>query len=147
MTTKKLVYSVLGVGILGLAGFFIYQALNSSLVYFIIPSEYAQDQLGPGEYTDKRLRLGGVVEAGSVNFDDSELILAFNVTDGQQSYPVAHQGAPPELFEENSGVVVEGRFQDAVFQSDNVLIKHTEEYEPVAEGQAINVDELKESLQ
>ena len=110
MTTKKLIYSALGVGLLGLAGFFIYQALNSSLVYFVLPYEYAQDQQGSREYTDKRLRLGGVVEEGSVNFDDQTLILAFNVTDERQTYPVAYQGAPPELFKEKSGVVVEGTF-------------------------------------
>ena len=144
MTNKKMLYSAAGVGLLLLAGLFIYQALNSSLVYFILPSEYAQAQ---SEYDDKRLRLGGVVEEGSIDFDEQTLLLAFNVTDTIATYPVSYQGAPPDLFQENSGVVVEGHFEDAVFQSNNVLIKHTEEYEPVEAGQPIDIEMLRETLQ
>jgi len=144
MSTKKLIYSVAGVGILGLAGFFIYQALNSSLVYFILPHEYAAKQ---ADYTDKQLRLGGVVEEGSVDFDNQTLLLAFNVTDGLYSYPVSHRGAPPELFRENMGVVVEGKFADGTFNSNEVLIKHSEEYAPAEGVASIDVDELRESLQ
>ena len=144
MSPKKAIYSVAGVGILALAGFFIYQALNSSLVYFVLPSEYAQ---ASNQYENRALRLGGVVEEGSVEFDNQTLMLAFNVTDGIATYPVNHYGAPPDLFRENSGVVIEGKFEEAVFMSDNVLIKHTEEYEPAEGTQAIDINQLRESLQ
>jgi len=60
---KKAIYSIAAVAILASAGFMIYQALNTSLVYFILPNEYAKD---PNTYQDKRLRLGGLVESGSV---------------------------------------------------------------------------------
>lgn len=141
---KRLVYALLGVAVLTLAGFMIYRALDTSLVYFLLPSEYAQN---PGEFRDRRLRLGGVVEAGSVAFDEQELQLSFQVTDSLASYPVRHRGAPPELFQENTGVVVEGGFQDGVFVADNVLIKHSEVYEPPADGAAIDIDVLKDTLQ
>lgn len=144
MTTKKLIYSLAGVGILGLAGFFIYKALNSSLVYFVLPYEYAAKAQ---EYGSKRLRLGGVVEEGSVVFDEKTLMLAFNVTDDTVSYPVSHRGAPPDLFRENMGVVVEGHFKDGVFESNEVLIKHTEEYKPAEAGQPIDIDMLRDTLQ
>lgn len=127
---------------MGVAGVFLYQALASSLVYFILPSEYAA---APQNY-DGRIRLGGLVEEGTLNYDDDALQLAFQVTDSLQSYPVRYGGAPPELFKENTGVVVVGRFEDGTFMGDEVLVKHTEVYEP-AEGEDIDLADLKDALQ
>lgn len=140
---RRGIYAVLGVAVLGVAGFMIYQALSTSLVYFILPNEYASD---PGQYQERRIRLGGLVAPESVAFDDTELQLTFLVTDGIESYPVRHVGAPPELFKENAGVVIEGRFDEGVFMSDNLLIKHSEVYEAPADGH-IDVEALRESLQ
>lgn len=140
----KGLYGVLGVVVLGLAGFFIYQALSSSLVYFITPSEYAAN---PADFEARRIRLGGIVEPGTVDFDTQSLQLNFMVTDTWQSYPVSHVGAPPELFKEGTGVVVEGNFDGTTFYGDNVLVKHSEVYEPPPPGQKVDIDELKESLQ
>ncbi len=140
---KRLVYGLFGAGVLVLAGFMINQALNTSLVYFILPNEYAQQ---PSQYEDRRIRLGGLVAPESVRFDDLDLQLTFLVTDGIESYPVQHVGAPPELFRENAGVVIEGRFDEGVFVSDNLLIKHSEVYEAPADGH-IDIEALRESLQ
>ncbi len=138
---KRLFYSIAGVALLGVAGFFIYQALASSLVYFIVPSEYAA---APERY-DGRIRLGGIVEAKSIKFDNERLELGFNVTDGVQTYPVRYSGAPPELFKADTGVVVVGNFDEGTFVSNEVLVKHSSEYRP-AEGQ-INISDLKDALE
>jgi cytochrome c-type biogenesis protein CcmE len=138
---RKLLYSIAGVGVLALAGVMIFQALSTSLVYFVLPNEHAAD---PEQFADRRIRLGGIVAPGTIAFDDRDLQLTFLVTDGLVSYPVRHTGAPPELFKENTGVVLEGRFFDDTFLSDNVLVKHTEVYE--AEGDHIDIDALRESL-
>lgn len=144
MKTQRLVYTLLAIGIFALAGYFIFQAMRDSLVYFILPNEYAQ---ASSQYEGRRLRLGGLVEEGSVVFDDQKLELRFTITDSIQSYPVVHLGSPPSLFEENTGVVVEGHFRaDDTFESDNLLIKHSEVYEPPKDGE-INVEKLKESLE
>ena len=103
---RRLVYVLAGVGVLVVAALLINQALNSSLVYFILPNEYARE---PDQYQDRRLRLGGIVEEGSIEFDEDSLALTFLVTDTLQSYPVNHVGAPPELFRENGGVVISDR--------------------------------------
>lgn len=139
--TRKMLYGIAGIGVLALAGVMIFQALSTSLVYFILPNEHAAD---PAQFADRRLRLGGIVAPGTVRFDDRDLQLTFLVTDGLTSYPVRHTGAPPELFKENTGVVLEGRFHNGTFESDNVLVKHTEVYE--AEGDHIDIDALRESL-
>lgn len=141
---KRLIYAGLGVAVLGAAGFMIYQAIQSSLVYFVLPSEYAQRT---DTYVDRRLRLGGIVEEGSVAFDDAQLQLTFRVTDTIQAYQVRHTGAPPELFEENQGVVIEGSFADGVFHSDTLLVKHSEVYEAPGDGHPVDIEQLKESLE
>ncbi len=141
---KRWIYGVLGIGVLVGAGFLIQRALSDSLVYFILPSEYASSG---GEYDDRRIRLGGIVAPGTVAFDDQALQLAFEVTDSLMTYPVRHTGTPPELFQENTGVVVEGRFENGVFVSDNLLVKHSEVYEPPADGEPIDIEALKDTLQ
>jgi cytochrome c-type biogenesis protein CcmE len=141
---KKLLYALLGVAVLGVAGFMIVKALNTSLVYFVLPNEYAKD---PSSFEGRKIRLGGLVEPGSVHFDDQDLQLTFKVTDSIKEYPVDYSGAPPDLFKENTGVVVEGRFRDGVFVGDNLLIKHSENYRPPVPGEPIDVEALKKSLQ
>lgn len=141
---KRVGYLIAAAVILVAAGLMIYRALSSSLVYFIIPSEYAAD---PVQYDDRRIRLGGIVESGSVAFDEERLQLTFHVTDSLETYPVRHGGTPPELFQENSGVVVEGQFHDGVFESDNLLVKHSEVYQAPEPGERVDVEELKDSLQ
>jgi cytochrome c-type biogenesis protein CcmE len=138
---RKVAYGLAGVGVLAVAGFMIFQALSTSLVYFILPNEHAAD---PAQFEGRRIRLGGIVTPGTIAFDERDLRLTFLVTDGLVAYPVRHTGAPPELFKESTGVVVEGRFDDGTFISDNVLVKHTEVY--VAEGDHIDLELLRESL-
>lgn len=140
---KKLVYALLGVAVLGLAGFMITRALQSSLVYFVLPSEYARDS---DSFEGRRIRLAGLVEPGSVLFDDAGLELQFVVSDSLMRYPVRFNGAPPDMFQENGGVVIEGSFQEDVFVGDNLLVKHSNEYRPPEDGSPVNVEELKESL-
>ena len=141
---RRLAYGLIGVVVLAAAGLMIFRALSGSLVYFVLPNEYARD---PGEYADRRLRLGGIVEEGSVAFDSDSLQLTFLVTDSIESFEVRHRGSPPDLFKENGGVVVEGRFQGGIFVSDNVLVKHSEVYQAPESGEPIDVEALKNSLQ
>jgi cytochrome c-type biogenesis protein CcmE len=141
---KRALYAAAAAVVLVVAGLLIFRALSSSLVYFILPNEYAQD---PFQYEGRRIRLGGIVEEGSVRFDDERLQLTFHVTDSLQTYPVRHGGTPPELFQENTGVVVEGRFDDGVFMSDNLLVKHSEVYRAPEPGEKVDVEALKDSLQ
>ncbi|MEX2501043.1 MAG: cytochrome c maturation protein CcmE [Trueperaceae bacterium] len=140
---KRWIYALVGVGVLAFAGVLIQRALSDALVFFILPSEYASE---PHRYDDRRIRLGGIVQPGTVLFDGEELVLAFDVTDSLETYAVRHSGTPPDLFQESTGVVIEGRFRDGVFHSDNLLVKHSEVYE-APEGGHIDLDELKDALQ
>ena len=140
---KRAAYYLIAGVILVSGGFMIYRVLNESLVYFVLPNEYAQS---PGEYAGRRIRLAGIVEKGSASFDSSTLQLVFIVSDGIESYEVNHNGSPPDMFKENGGVVIEGSFQNGVFMSDNLLVKHTEVHQAPDNGQPIDVEALKDSL-
>ncbi len=140
---KKLVYSIAGVAVLVFAGFLVYRAMNAGLTYFILPNEYAQHQ---DRYEGRRVQLGGIVEPGSVKFDEQALLLNFNITDTFQTYPVSYTGAPPDLFKDNTGVVIEGEFDNGVFISNVVKVKHSEQYRPPAQGEEVDLEQLKETL-
>jgi cytochrome c-type biogenesis protein CcmE len=103
-------------------------ALRTSVTYFYMPSDLASLETKPG----RPIRLGGLVEAGSVlHSEGSSPIVRFAVTDGASRIAVAYAGILPDLFREGQGVVVEGRLQpDGTLLAANVLAKHDENYMP-----------------
>ncbi|MGY1719652.1 cytochrome c maturation protein CcmE [Blastococcus sp. SYSU DS0552] len=103
--------------------------LADTLVYYRTPTEVVAEQ--PGE--DERLRLGGLVQAGSLERVGAEA--RFTVTDGVGTLPVVYSGALPAVFAEGQGAVVEGWLRaDGVFVGDLVLVKHSNEYQPIGES-------------
>ncbi len=144
MSFRKVAYALLGVAVLAVAGIMIVKALNNSLVYFVLPNEYAKDPQG---FAGRRIRLGGLVEPGTVHFNDKTLKLTFTITDSIKSYPVSYQGAPPDLFKPDQGVVVEGTFHNGTFVGNQLLVKHSADYKPPKPGQPIDVNMLKRTLQ
>ena len=135
MTTKKSKWGALAaVGVLVIAfGWLIYGGLDSNVVYFLTPKEL----LAKGaEGYDKPMRLGGQVKPGSVVWDEQKLDLRFAVTDGTGEIKVQSKGAPPQMFKDGQGVVVEGRYgHDGVFKSTSVMVKHSNEYKAPAKGE------------
>jgi len=85
------------------------------------------------------IRLGGMVQSGSVDWNPTTLDLKFVVGMGMSSdgpsVLVQSKGAPPQMFREGQGVVVEGSYDGKVFHSDRVLVKHSNEYHPPADGE------------
>ena len=77
------------------------------------------------------MRLGGMVEKGSLKRDADGVTIRFIVSDGKATRPVVYRGITPDLFREGSGVVAEGRLDpDGLFVADNILAKHDERYMP-----------------
>lgn len=113
-----------------LAGVLVFGNLNDNLVYYLTPSEAQarQAELADG----RRLRLGGLVEAGSARIVPGGV--AFTVTDGTRAVQVTHQGAPPQLFRGGIGVIVEGALTPGGFRSDVLLVNHDETYRPPGPG-------------
>ncbi len=101
-------------------------ALRDDIVFFRSPSEIAGGAVADGT----QIRLGGMVEEGSLTRSADGLQVAFRVTDGAQSLPVAYHGILPDLFREGQGVVAEGRMLAGTFEAETVLAKHDETYMP-----------------
>ena len=141
----KLKYLVAGAIVLGALGFLILGGFREAVVYFVTPSELK----AKGSGASGAFRLGGMVERGSVTWDPQTLQLTFAVTDGKATVPVRHRGAPPDLFGEGRGAVVEGQYgADCVFQAQQILAKHSEEYHPPAqESTAAQQQDLYKTLQ
>ncbi len=102
--------------------------IRGAIVYYATPSELiAQGQNAIGRTT----RLGGQVVPGSRRWDPGTLQLRFALTDGKATVPVVHHGAPPDLFTEGQGAIVEGTLGgDGVFLARSIIVKHSEEYTP-----------------
>lgn len=114
--------AVVGVAALGVLGVLGVTGLQDNLVYYRTPSEIAADPPDSG-----RLRLGGLVQKGSVSRDHESL--TFVLTDGAYDVPVTYEGKAPGVFREGQGAIVEGTLDvGGSFLADNVLVKHSNEY-------------------
>jgi cytochrome c-type biogenesis protein CcmE len=101
--------------------------LRSQASYFYVPSEIVAARPD----ADRGVRLGGMVERGSVRTEADGVTIAFVVGDGKARVPVRFKGIVPSLFQEGSGVVAEGKLgKDGTFVADNLLAKHDERYVP-----------------
>jgi cytochrome c-type biogenesis protein CcmE len=100
--------------------------LRDRAAYFYTPADVAAGKAGQGQ----AIRLGGMVERGSVARQSDGLTIRFVVTDGQATTPVVYRGIVPDLFREGSGVVAEGRVANGTFVADTILAKHDERYMP-----------------
>ena len=103
------------------------QAFRSNVMFFFDPTQIA----GGEAPVDKRFRLGGMVEKGSVKRQADGVTVQFIVTDTAKSIPVTFRGSLPDLFREGKGVVAQGQLgADGVFRANEVLAKHDENYMP-----------------
>ncbi len=133
--TKRLVAIGSILVVIGAAAGLTLTALSSSVAFFNSPSDIVANNPAPSQ----RIRLGGLVEEGSVKRDGTKHV-SFSVTDTLKSVPVTYTGILPDLFREGQGVVTEGSLgPDKVFLADTVLAKHDENYMPKEV-----VDDLKE---
>ncbi len=132
---KRLTFVGLGLLLLGAAAALVLTAFEDSIVFFFSPTEVLAKQ---GELTpQRRLRIGGLVEEGSVAKADGGAVTTFRITDLTAVVPVVFRGILPDLFREGQGVVAEGTWQNGVFQATEVLAKHDENYMPPEVAEAL----------
>lgn len=119
-------------------------SMGDELVYYWSPSEL----LAKGDQAkDATVRIMGMVEAGSVDWKPEAQTLAFRVTDGTKTVAVQGQGAPPQMFREGIGVVVEGQYAaDQVFKTNRLMVNHSNEYRAPSDGGTPDDKQWKDSL-
>lgn len=93
---------------------------------------YSTTQIVNGEApTDARIRVGGMVMKGSLVRDTKSLHVSFVVSDTAEQVKVEYTGILPDLFKEGQGIIAQGKLDTkGVFQADEVLAKHDENYMP-----------------
>ena len=137
---QRLVLVVIALVVIVGAGILAAWALRNQASYFYVPSQIATDPPAAGQ----AIRLGGMVETGSletlpdgvtvrfvVGDGEARVTVRFIVGDGEARVPVTYAGLLPDLFVEGSGVVAEGSMQaDGTFRASNLLAKHDENYMP-----------------
>ncbi|OZS45687.1 cytochrome c maturation protein CcmE [Photobacterium sanguinicancri] len=119
------------VGLGATIGLMLY-ALNQNMDLFYTPTELVNGKPdGTKPEVGQRLRIGGMVVAGSVSRDPQSLQVSFDVADIGPSVTVTYDGILPDLFREGQGIVAQGVLVNATtIEAHEVLAKHDEEYMP-----------------
>ena len=130
---RKRIAIVLGIAVsASAAAALVLNAFRSNLVFFYSPSQVAAKEAPTG----RTFRIGGLVQAGSVQRDGVQV--RFQVTDTVKTIPVRYQGILPDLFKEGKGVVAQGSLgADGIFVAREVLAKHDENYMPPEAADAL----------
>ncbi len=118
--------------------------LRDNAAFFYAPADVARKGIPLG----RNIRIGGMVEAGSLKRAGDGVTIDFLVgDDSDATIPVRFTGIAPDLFKEESGVVAEGRFErGGLFIADEILAKHDENYMPpqlAQDGEKHKTESLK----
>lgn len=134
MTRKKRRIVLIGIGAAFLvsASALVGVGMRDSIVFFFSPTEMVARAPGP----EQRLRVGGLVVDGSVERLAGGSV-AFQVTDGANDQRIVFAGILPDLFREGQGIIAEGRLIEGVFEAEEVLAKHDEQYMPKEVAEAL----------
>ncbi len=123
---RKLGWILFFLSILSVVTFLITYALRQNISLFYTPSQLVESTpLG------KNIRLGGMVEKGSLKRLADGLSVQFKITDFNESILVSYRGILPDLFREGQGIVAHGTMVNKTdFKADEVLAKHDANYMP-----------------
>jgi cytochrome c-type biogenesis protein CcmE len=138
---------IVGVAVILVAGLAVSNLqFGDNVVYFYTPQEaYAK----AADIDSKTIKVGGMVKAGTVVWKPEDLVLNFVMTDMQGTdIEVSHKGTPPDMFKENSGVVVEGRIEadGKKMVSQRLMVKHSEEYKKPDAQHSVDKELLEKSI-
>ena len=123
---QRLVLVIAAVAAVLLAVLLAMWGLRERASYFYTPADVVAGKAEQG----RSVRLGGMVQRGSIQRLQDGVTIRFILTDGQARTPVLFRGIAPDLFREGSGAVAEGRLENGTFLADTILAKHDERYMP-----------------
>jgi cytochrome c-type biogenesis protein CcmE len=131
---KRLILLAGALAALGIATVLVLSAFRKNLVFFFTPTQVLAGEAPRGQ----SLRIGGLVENGTLQRRADGVTVSFVVTDLAHKVTVNYRGILPDLFKEGKGVVAQGRLNaDHVFVADQVLAKHDENYMPPEAADAL----------
>ena len=98
---------------------------------------YTTSETNSIEDKSQRLKLGGFVMEDTIGKENS--YTKFKITDGNKEIQIMFDGFIPDLFQENMGVILDGKFEGDTFFADDMLVKHDNEYIS-NDGESYNVE-------
>jgi len=129
----------------GVLAFLAFGGIGENLVYYWSPTEL---EASGDKALGATIRLGGLVEPGTIQHSEDGLTLKFAVTDGEASIPISTKSVPPAMFREGVGVVVEGSVNRAgQFETQRLLVKHDNQYQAPGEDENLDMAEMMKSMQ
>ena len=141
---QRLVLVAMALGAMLAVALLVMWGVRDRAAYFYTPADVAAGKAAPG----RPMRLGGMVERGSLKTQADGVSIRFVVADAGARTPVLFRGIPPDLFKEGSGVVAEGQLaRDGTFVADTILAKHDERYMPPQLGNQAAEHEAGETLE
>lgn len=124
---RKLFIVLFSLSILGAALGLVLYALRQNISLFYTPTQVLSGQ-APLNHT---IRVGGMVEKGSIVRAKDSLAVRFKVTDYEHTLSVCYEGILPDLFRDEQGIVAEGELLDKqTLRAVRVLAKHDANYMP-----------------
>ena len=139
------VVSLILTGVVAVVGFTLF-ALSANIDVFYTPSEIVQgkEETGQKPAVGQRIRVGGLVVAGTVKRDPESLNVKFQLIDTGPMITVKYDGILPDLFREGQGIVAQGILVDeTTIEASEVLAKHDEEYMPKEIADAVGKHHTK----
>lgn len=125
--TGSLKFIIGGVLILGAILFATAMSFQSNTVYYMTLQEFNSQK---GKYDGQVVRISGPLDQSSIQIDQKNLVLNFNLKDGNITQPVVYRGVIPDTMTSGESVVAEGKLDaQGVFQASNILVKCPSKYE------------------
>jgi cytochrome c-type biogenesis protein CcmE len=140
---RRIVWVALSFGLIGFLAIAV-SRMGRNIVYYWGPSDLRS---AGGQAVGASIRLGGRVVPGSVEREENG-VLTFDVSDDRSTIRVRTRAAPPQMFREGIGVVVEGTLgRDGIFAGSRLLVSHGNEYQHPRNGEKIDMRELIRSTE
>ena len=145
MSDGQKAFAILAILTAGAAlAFLAFGGIGDNLVYYWTPEEMMANA---DKAKGATIRLGGVVEQDSLDWNKDSNQLKFKLSDGDTVVEVEGKSVPPQMFREGIGVIVEGQLRDdGIFECDTLLVKHDNQYQAPEDGSKPDMQALKESL-
>jgi len=124
---KKTKFVVGGVIIALAVVYLIYTGIQSASAYFLTVDElYAKGVA----MQNRTVRVSGAVDADTINFDNRNLIVTFDVTsDTGERMPVIFHGPKPDQMREGAEAILEGKYDGEIFTAQSLLLKCPSRYQ------------------
>jgi cytochrome c-type biogenesis protein CcmE len=140
---QRLILVLLALGAMIAAVLLAMSALKDQAAYFYYPSEALAARVEPG----RAIRIGGMVEKGSIKREPDGVTIRFALGDGKATVPATFSGIAPDLFRDGSGATVDGAFDaSGTFRATEIIAKHDERYMPREMG-GLHYDEKTHKIE